>query len=69
MDDTLHDLIYRQASAREIRKRAMQHGMRTLQTCGWNHAKHGLTSLSEIMRYADFESEDETAENPSQQSD
>jgi general secretion pathway protein E len=63
IDETVHDLIYQQASAREIRKRAMQHGMRTLQTCGWDHAKHGLTSLPEIMRYADLAADEEPAEN------
>ncbi len=63
VDESVHDLIYQQASAREIRKRAMQHGMRTLQTCGWNHAKHGLTSLPEIMRYADLAADEEPAEN------
>jgi len=60
VDDTVQDLIYRQVSAREIRKRALEHGMRTLQECGWHHAKHGLTSLSEIMRYADLNTEDES---------
>lgn len=65
VDDHLHDLIYREASAREIRKRALEHGMRTMQTCGWNHVKHGLTSLPEIVRYADFESEDATADQAS----
>lgn len=59
VDDSVHDLIYRQASAREIRKRAMEHGMRSLQVCGWNHVKHGLTSLSEIMRYADLSEDQE----------
>ena len=69
VDDTVHDLIYKQASAREIRKRALQHGMRTLQTCGWNHAKHGLTSISEIIRYADFDSDDESVESPQRPSE
>jgi len=59
VDDSVHDLIYRQASAREIRKRAMECGMRSLQACGWNHVKHGLTSMSEIMRYADLAPEHE----------
>ncbi|MBC2596161.1 type II/IV secretion system protein [Ruficoccus amylovorans] len=63
VDDTVHDLIYKQASARELRKRALEHGMRTLQGCGWHHVKHGLTSLSEIMRYADLQSEDETVDS------
>ncbi|MDQ8193707.1 GspE/PulE family protein [Coraliomargarita sp. SDUM461004] len=59
VDDHLHDLIYREASAREIRKRALEHGMRTLQTCGWNHVKNGLTSIPEMIRYADFDNNSE----------
>jgi len=62
VDDSIHDLIYKEASAREIRKRALQHGMRTLQACAWDHAKHGLTSLAEVMRYADISSEEETVD-------
>jgi general secretion pathway protein E len=62
VDENIHDLIYAEASAREIRKRAMAHGMRSLQACGWEHAKHGLTALSEIMRYADLSAEGDSAE-------
>ncbi len=69
VNESVHELIYRRASAQEIRRRALEHGMRSLQTCGWHHVKHGLTSLSEIMRYADMSSEDETADTkkPSEQ--
>lgn len=65
VDDSVHDLIYEQASAREIRKRALQYGMRTMQSCAWDHAKHGLTSLPEIMRYADLAADEEPAARPS----
>jgi general secretion pathway protein E len=58
IDDRIDDLIYQQASAREIRKRALENGLRSLQECGWHHAKHGLTALTEIMRYADLHGED-----------
>jgi type II secretory ATPase GspE/PulE/Tfp pilus assembly ATPase PilB-like protein len=55
VDEHLHELIYSEASAREIRKRALEHGMRTLQTCAWDHVKHGLTSIPEVIRYADLD--------------
>lgn len=57
VDESLHDLITQQASAREIRHRAMQNGMRSLQASGWEHIRGGLTSFSEVMRYADPTSE------------
>jgi general secretion pathway protein E len=59
VDENLQDLIYQGASAREIRKRALAHGMRSLQACGWDHVKHGLTSLTEVMRYADLSADEE----------
>lgn len=59
VDENLQDLIYQEASAREIRKSALAHGMRSLQACGWDHVKHGLTSLAEVMRYADLSSDEE----------
>lgn len=58
VDENIQDLIYEQASAREIRKRALAHGMRSLQQCGWHHVKNGLTALPEVMRYADISSEE-----------
>lgn len=59
VDEPIHELIIKRASARDIRQRAQQRGMRTLQACGWEHAKRGMTALSEIMRYAEFNREDE----------
>jgi general secretion pathway protein E len=50
----VHDLILKRASAHEIRNYAVLHGMRTLQTCGWELAKRGLTSLTEVMEYAEM---------------
>lgn len=64
VDETVHDLINHDASARQIRDRALQHGMRSLQASGWEHVKAGRTALSEVMRYADLSlgdsDEDET---------
>jgi len=50
----VHDLILKRASAHEIRNYAVDHGMRTLQSCGWELAKRGLTSLPEVMEYAEM---------------
>lgn len=57
VNESIHDLIIKEASAREIKQRALANGMRTLQACGWEHAKAGRTSLSEIMRYAEISEE------------
>jgi general secretion pathway protein E len=53
VDESLHTLITNGASAREIRHRAVQNGMRSLQASGWEHIRAGLTSFAEVMRYAD----------------
>lgn len=52
VDDSIHDLIVQKRSAREIRIRALQHGMTTLQSSGWNQLALGRTSLNEVMRYS-----------------
>jgi type II secretory ATPase GspE/PulE/Tfp pilus assembly ATPase PilB-like protein len=53
VSEAVHDLIVARASAREIHKQALDDGMRTLQSCGWEQVKRGITSLSEIMTYAE----------------
>jgi len=61
VSESIHELIVHRASAREIRKTAVREGMRSLQSCGWAQAKRGMTTLPEIMRYAEgTESEDGT---------
>ncbi len=52
--EDIHDLIIRRASARDIRKRALQFGMTTLQGSGWKQAVRGFTSLNEIMEFANI---------------
>lgn len=59
INDAIHELIIRRASAWEIRKLAEQQGMATLQRSGWEQVKRGITSLPEVMRYADVISEEE----------
>jgi len=54
MSDDIHGLIIKSASAPEIREIALNQGMTTLQQSGWSQIKRGLTSLSEVVRYADI---------------
>ena len=54
MSDDIHGLIIKSASAPEIREVALTQGMTTLQESGWTQIKRGLTSLSEVVRYADI---------------
>lgn len=67
INDSIHELIIKRASAWEIRKLAEEQGMATLQRSGWEQVKRGITSLPEVMRYADVISEEEekaSAEQP-----
>jgi type II secretory ATPase GspE/PulE/Tfp pilus assembly ATPase PilB-like protein len=56
VDDSLHDLIVERASSREVRKKALLHGMRPLEESGWSLVKAGTTSLEEIFRVIEMES-------------
>jgi type II secretory ATPase GspE/PulE/Tfp pilus assembly ATPase PilB-like protein len=59
VSEGVHDLVLKRSSAREIRDYALAHGMRSLQSSGWEQAKRGLTSLNEVMDFAEIlESED-----------
>ncbi len=52
VSDAIHELIIEKKSATEIRNQARKDGMRSLQECGWEQVKRGITSLEEIMNYA-----------------
>ena len=53
MQEDLNALLLARKSAHTIRQTAIEMGMQTLQSCGWQHALKGATSLSEVMRFAD----------------
>jgi type II secretion system protein E len=46
----IRDLATRRASGGEIKKVAMQQGMRTLRQYGWERVKEGLTTVEELLR-------------------
>ena len=54
LNDAIHEMIIQKNSARQIRQRAIQQNMVTLQQSGWNQVKLGRTSLNEIMRFSKF---------------
>lgn len=62
VDDHLHDLIVERASSREVRKKALQYGMRPLEESGWNLVKQGVSSLEEIYRVIEMDSSTDDVE-------
>jgi type IV pilus assembly protein PilB len=50
MDDDLRSLVMTRASAAEIKKVAIQHGMQTLRMNALQKAARGLTALEEVLR-------------------
>jgi type II secretory ATPase GspE/PulE/Tfp pilus assembly ATPase PilB-like protein len=58
VSDEIHEHIVQRASARTIRLTAVEQGMSTLMQSGWAHVKNGQTTLEEVMRYAEIESEE-----------
>ena len=53
MSDAIHGLVIKNAAAPDIRKVAIEEGMRSLQISGWEQIKRGLTTLDEVVRYAE----------------
>jgi general secretion pathway protein E len=54
VSEAVHELIVQKGSARLIREQAIKEGMRTLPACGWEQAKAGVTSLSEVMQFSEI---------------
>ena len=53
MSDAIHGLVIKNAAAPDIRQVALDEGMSTLQHSGWEQVKRGLTTLDEVVRYAE----------------
>jgi type II secretory ATPase GspE/PulE/Tfp pilus assembly ATPase PilB-like protein len=53
--DPIKALILRKASAHEIKKEAVQHGMRPLIEDGWEKVKQGVTTIEEMLRVTQLE--------------
>ena len=53
MSDAIHGLVVKNAAAPDIREVALAEGMSTLQRSGWEQVTRGLTTLEEVVRYAE----------------
>jgi type II secretory ATPase GspE/PulE/Tfp pilus assembly ATPase PilB-like protein len=53
--EALRPLIMNRAPATTIAARAMEAGMRTLRTDGWNKVKAGVTTIEEVLRVTQVE--------------
>src|SRR5579863_5921878 len=53
--EALRPLIMNRAPATTIAARAMENGMRTLRTDGWNKVKGGVTTIEEVLRVTQIE--------------
>jgi len=50
LDEELQDMVSAHAGTSELRKAAMERGMRTLRQDGWEKVSLGATSIEEIQR-------------------
>jgi type II secretion system protein E len=55
LNEALRPLILNRAAATTIAQRAMDMGMRTLRTDGWNKVKNGVTTIEEVLRVTQIE--------------
>jgi type II secretory ATPase GspE/PulE/Tfp pilus assembly ATPase PilB-like protein len=55
LNELLRPLILGRAAATTIAQRAMELGMRTLRTDGWNKVKAGITTIEEVLRVTQIE--------------
>ena len=55
VSENLRPLIMNRAPATTIAQRAIEAGMRTLRTDGWNKVKGGVTTIEEVLRVTQIE--------------
>jgi general secretion pathway protein E len=55
LNETIRPLILNRAPASTIAARAIEQGMRTLRTDGWNKVKAGETTIEEVLRVTQIE--------------
>ncbi|MFH1395023.1 MAG: GspE/PulE family protein [Candidatus Omnitrophota bacterium] len=55
MDKDIQEMVLRGASSQEIRKKAIENGMRTLRQNGWIKVNEGVTTVEEVLRVTDVD--------------
>ncbi len=69
LNEAIRPLILNRAPASTIAQRAMEQGMRTLRTDGWNKVKAGRTTIEEVLRVTQIEEHmDALADDPKDKS-
>lgn len=59
MNDAVRELVLKRSSSDQIKKKALELGMRTLRQDGWEKIKSGITTPSEVIRVTQEESPEE----------
>ena len=55
LNEALRPLILNRSSSSTIAQKAMENGMRTLRTDGWNKVRAGQTTIEEVLRVTQTE--------------
>jgi type II secretion system protein E len=55
LNEAMRPLILNRSSSTTIAQKAMDQGMRTLRTDGWNKVKNGITTIEEVLRVTQIE--------------
>jgi len=55
LNEAMRPLILNRSSSTTIAAKAMEQGMRTLRTDGWNKVKDGITTIEEVLRVTQIE--------------
>jgi type II secretion system protein E len=55
LNEAMRPLILSRSSSTTIAQKAMEQGMRTLRTDGWNKVKNGITTIEEVLRVTQIE--------------
>ena len=64
--EAIRPLILNRAPATTIAQRAIEAGMRTLRTDGWNKVKAGETTIEEVLRVTQIEEHMDAGRRPTQ---
>ena len=55
LNEAIRPLVLNRSAASTIAQRAIENGMRTLRTDGWNKVRNGVTTVEEVLRVTQTE--------------
>ncbi|MDD5436237.1 MAG: ATPase, T2SS/T4P/T4SS family, partial [Candidatus Omnitrophica bacterium] len=62
LNESIKELVLKRSSSDQIKKKALEHGMRTLRQDGWEKIMRGITTPSEVIRVTQQEELEEIEE-------